>query len=153
MFLMKMPYHFYRMPKQHARTGHAHHLFNHQSHIILVAMDGAGGTSRLLLTKRTSFQTLQGIRTQRFTVVTQLLTGSVFQTTIDCNHLADDSFFSFVHTLSFNRSVKLAIFFLLAKQNHLISFFSSALLFIFPILKMHRAHLSEYTRFSFLDIG
>lgn len=111
-----------RMQKQHARSGKTHHLFNFQPHIFLITMDSAQATGRFIFSKRALFQSLQRIPTQCNALFAQFLAGTVSGTTINSNHLANNLFFPFVHLFSLNRSVKIAIFFLSAKQNHLISF-------------------------------
>ena len=85
-------------------------------------MDGAYSTGRFIVAKRTLFQSSQRIRTQSGTFVTQPLAGAVSGTTIDSDHLAYDFLFPFIHLFSLNRSVKIAIIFLVAKQNGVISF-------------------------------
>jgi hypothetical protein len=114
------------MQEKHAWSGHSHHLFYFQAHIVLVTMDLACATGGFILTKRTLFQSPHSICTQRITFFAQPVSGAVSGMTIDSDHFAYDFLLSFVHLFSLNRSVKIAIFFLLAKQKMLISFSCSA---------------------------
>jgi hypothetical protein len=83
------------MTPDHSRTGEAHHGFNYFSGITIVAMHIALITNRLIITKRTAFDALNGIRQKPSTFATQILPRSMMGAAIDLNHCGNGLGFVF----------------------------------------------------------